>query len=100
MTCAACSARVEKVSKATPGVQKAEVNLLKGTMVLEADSDAVVQQVIRNIKAAGYDAFSPDSSKKTEAGDTLKVEILEIALGAYAVMSETPLSSAGERDGF
>ena len=39
MTCAACSARVEKVSKATPGVQNAEVNLLKGTMVLEADSD-------------------------------------------------------------
>ena len=73
MTCAACSARVEKVSKATPGVQKAEVNLLKGTMVLEADSNAAVQQVIRNIKAAGYDAFSPDSSKKTEAGETLKL---------------------------
>ena len=32
MTCAACSARVEKVTRAVPGVEKAEVNLLGGTM--------------------------------------------------------------------
>ena len=32
MTCAACSARVEKVTNAVPGVEKAEVNLLAGTM--------------------------------------------------------------------
>jgi len=32
MTCAACSARVEKVSREIPGVERAEVNLLKGTM--------------------------------------------------------------------
>ena len=34
MTCAACSARVEKVTSAVPGVEKAEVNLLSGTMVV------------------------------------------------------------------
>ena len=32
MTCAACSARVEKVTAAVPGVNKVEVNLLAGTM--------------------------------------------------------------------
>ena len=32
MTCAACSARVEKVTSQVPGVRKAEVNLLAGTM--------------------------------------------------------------------
>ena len=32
MTCAACSARVEKVTSAVAGVEKAEVNLLAGTM--------------------------------------------------------------------
>ena len=32
MTCAACSARVEKVSRAVPGVAQADVNLLAGTM--------------------------------------------------------------------
>ena len=56
MTCAACSARVEKVSRAVPGVAKAEVNLLKGSMVIEAKSDAVTQPVIEAIKQAGYGA--------------------------------------------
>ena len=36
MTCAACSARVEKVTGAVAGVEKAEVNLLAGTMQVEA----------------------------------------------------------------
>ena len=39
MTCAACSARVEKVTKAVPGVTKVEVTLLAGKMQVEADSD-------------------------------------------------------------
>ena len=42
MSCAACSARVEKVSNGISGVEKAEVNLLKGTMVLEAADASVV----------------------------------------------------------
>ena len=39
MTCAACSARVEKVTRAVAGVEKAEVNLLGGTMQVEAAED-------------------------------------------------------------
>ena len=35
MTCAACSARVEKVTRGVPGVEKADVNLLAGTMQVE-----------------------------------------------------------------
>lgn len=64
MTCAACSARVEKVSKAVPGIQKAEVNLLRGSLLLEAENEMAVQQVIRNIKDAGYDASVPGQGKK------------------------------------
>ena len=73
MTCAACSARVEKVSKAVPGVDKAEVNLLKGTLTLDAEQDAV-QKVIQSIRQAGYDAFAPQQSKKESdpQGDFLK----------------------------
>ena len=56
MTCAACSARVEKVSAAVPGVEKAEVNLLKGTMVLEASDSNVAEAVIKAVQAAGYQA--------------------------------------------
>ena len=40
MTCAACSARVEKVTRQVAGVKNVEVNLLSGTMQLEADSEA------------------------------------------------------------
>ena len=39
MTCAACSARVEKVTAAVPGVEKVEVNLLAGKMAVEATTD-------------------------------------------------------------
>ena len=38
MTCAACSARVEKVTGQVPGVEKAEVNLLAGSMVVKAEN--------------------------------------------------------------
>ena len=39
MTCAACSARVEKVSAAVHGVEKAEVNLLKGYLKIQLKGD-------------------------------------------------------------
>ena len=55
MTCAACSARVEKVSGAVPGVTKAEVNLLAGKMVVEAQSD-VTAQIVEAVRNAGYGA--------------------------------------------
>ncbi len=44
MTCAACSARVEKVTRAGPGVEKADVNLLAGTMPVDAASDTGVSK--------------------------------------------------------
>lgn len=62
MTCAACSARVEKVSRSVPGVENAEVNLLAGTMVVTARQD-VTEQVIAAVRQAGYDA-----SVREEAG--------------------------------
>ena len=49
MTCAACSARVEKVTKAVAGVEKAEVNLLAGTMTVEAVDSEVSDTVIKAV---------------------------------------------------
>ena len=37
---------VEKVTKAVSGVQKAEVNLLKGTMAVEADREDIAQTIL------------------------------------------------------
>lgn len=69
MTCAACSARVEKVSGDVAGVEKAEVNLLKGTLVIEAADESVIVPVIAAIRQAGYDACA-GSAKKQETQPT------------------------------
>ena len=68
MTCAACAARVEKVTKAVAGVQKVEVNLLGGTMVVEAAGEEVVEPIIAAVMNSGYGAFIP--GQKKEAGET------------------------------
>ena len=72
MTCAACSARVEKVSNAVPGVVKADVNLLAGSMVIEAENESVTASVIKAIQDAGYNAYVPGEKqeKKVEAAPT------------------------------
>ena len=63
MTCAACSARVEKVTNAVAGVEKAEVNLLAGTMQVEASED-VTSDIIQAVTKAGYGASVPGEQKK------------------------------------
>ncbi len=55
MTCAACSARVEKVTSHISGVEKAEVNLLAGSMVVEVNHD-VTDEIIAAVSNAGYQA--------------------------------------------
>ena len=80
MTCAACSARVEKVTAAVSGVEKAEVNLLAGTMYVQASDDCCVNSIIQVIQNAGYDAVIQGSKadnkentvQKDPTGDTLK----------------------------
>lgn len=64
MTCAACSARVEKVSRAVDGVEKAEVNLLAGTLTVEAKDESVKQVIIAEIEKAGYGVAGEDVKKQ------------------------------------
>ena len=64
MTCAACSARVEKVSRAVPGVAKADVNLLAGTMQAELDTMETAKAVMAAVENAGYHASLPGKPKK------------------------------------
>ena len=54
MSCAACSARVEKAVSALPGVESCAVNLLTNSMVVEGS--AARQEIIRAVEAAGYGA--------------------------------------------
>ena len=68
MTCAACSARVEKVTRAVPGVEKAEVNLLGGTMQVEAAED-VSAAIITAVTKAGYGASVPGEKKNEKKNE-------------------------------
>ena len=66
MTCAACSARVEKVTRAVPGVELAEVNLLAGSMQVETRNPEIAEDIIRAVQNAGYNAFLPGEKAKKE----------------------------------
>ena len=78
MTCAACSSRVEKVTRALDGVDHVEVNLLAGRMSLEADSAEVIPAIEKAVRDAGYGISCDDGKKKQEVsvpastGDALK----------------------------
>ena len=74
MTCAACSARVEKVTKAVPGVTGAEVNLLAGKMVAEVENEAACDLICRAVTDAGYGAAVDDGRKKPEAAQKAPAE--------------------------
>ena len=72
MSCAACSARVEKVSNAVEGVESAVVNLLKNTMEATlkpgADKDETARRIIDAIVEAGYGASTKDANTGTAPG--------------------------------
>ena len=85
MTCAACSARVEKVTGKVPGVEKAEVNLLAGTMVVTAGDESVVPLIIKAVTEAGYGASVPGEKKQqkqTPASDTGLQEMKNRIIGS------------------
>ena len=73
MTCAACSANVERAVKKVAGVTCVSVSLLAGTMEVTgtADPTAIIQAVIQ----AGYEAsiFGETSEKPKESADELSI---------------------------
>lgn len=56
MTCAACSAHVEKAAAGVAGVDKVSVSLLMNTMTVEYDTPATPQAICAAVEAAGYGA--------------------------------------------
>ncbi len=73
MTCAACSARVEKVTRAINGVESCEVNLLGGTMTALVTDETVEEAIIQAVRNAGYGAaLAGEKKKETPADDALR----------------------------
>ena len=56
MTCAACSAHVEKAASSVTGVKKVSVNLLMNSMTAEYEEPATTQAICAAVEAAGYGA--------------------------------------------
>ena len=87
MSCAACSARVEKAVSSLSDVDSCVVNLLSGSMTVEGSADN--QKIIDAVVAAGYGASVSDdknrenvnnNGQKDEAKAILKRLILSISL--------------------
>lgn len=65
MSCAACSARVEKAVGKLSGVDKVAVNLLKNSMVVDYDETALsTQNIIDAVTNAGYGASLKNTATK------------------------------------
>lgn len=64
MSCAACSARVEKAVNSVPGVTSCSVSLLTNSMGVEGAADP--QEVIRAVEAAGYGAQEKSVGEKAD----------------------------------
>ena len=81
MTCSACSARVEKVSNALPGMHRASVNLLSNSMTAEYDESVLTpEQIIAAVEGAGYGAALPEQGRAKNADrprqqDTMEAEL-------------------------
>jgi len=91
MTCAACSARVEKVARNVSGVRKAEVNLLAGKLKVDADNDSVVESIISAVSDAGYIASVSGAEKKqitvqTDDLNSMKLRIISSGILLVVLM--------------
>ncbi len=67
MSCAACSARVEKAVSALEGIDSCSVNLLTNSMAVEGSASEA--EIIAAVTAAGYGAASKGSAKQSHAGE-------------------------------
>ena len=66
MSCAACSARVEKAVRGVPGVTECAVSLLTNSMGVSGD--AAPQAVIAAVQAAGYGASLKEAGAARKGG--------------------------------
>ena len=75
MTCSACSAHVEKSVSKLEGVQCVNVNLLRNSMVVEYDDNALgTTDIIHAVESGGYGASVQGETKTQEAPKNVAAE--------------------------
>lgn len=97
MTCAACSARVEKATSAVPGVASVAVNLLKNSMEVQLAADADTAETAAAIesavKKAGYGA-SPKGQAGASSGPGAAAAMSSGVAAGSGVAEENPNAAA------
>ena len=89
MTCAACSARVEKAVGKLAGVDKIAVNLLKNSMVVDYDEAALdTQKIIGAVTDAGYGASLKEAVQQGKAAKAMQASANDIARQEYEAVKK------------
>jgi len=96
MTCAACSARIEKKLNSLPGIEAAHVNLGTEQASVNYEPEVIkVADMIKAVKAMGYDAenwesITPDRAKQEKDAEIQALRLLLLA----SILLSLPLVSA------
>ena len=69
MSCAACSAHVEKAVREVPGVTGVSVSLLTNSMTIECAPDTADRTIIQAVQRAGYGASLDDGREEIPADE-------------------------------
>ncbi len=93
MSCAACSARVEKAVTAVEGVTSCSVSLLTNSMGVEGTADA--QTIIDAVVEAGYGASVKGAVSEKSSGSSLSANEEMLKDKETPVMKKRLLSSLG-----
>src|SRR6187200_1200459 len=108
MTCAACQANVQRALTATPGVAKANVNLMTHEATVHYDAAATSpEKLVAAINDTGYVSRLPDSNAGSVEVDQAREQeqrreyvsvrnkaIVSLILGATAMIVSMPLMSS------
>jgi len=107
MTCAACQANVQRALTATPGVTKANVNLMTHEATVQYDAAATTpEKLVAAINDTGYVSRLPDANAVSQDSDQAREEkqrreyatvrskaVVSLILGAAAMIASMPLMS-------
>ena len=97
MSCAACSARVEKAVNAVDGVTSCAVSLLTNSMGV--DGTAAPSDIIAAVEAAGYGASLKDG-KKTGAAHVYINGAYDVGVETSIVYERQPCCNGSCRNAF
>ena len=77
MTCAACSAGIERAVKRLDGVTSATVSLMAKTLVAEFDESKISpEKIIRTVESLGYTASAEFKGNKDDSANKLKIRFI------------------------